>query len=298
MKKTLFSFFIIAITLSVFSFCNFSLPTPHHHKHHTSLVVTRSVELPDKIEETSGLIRYKNYLWTFNDSGGDPEIYAVSEADSSIKHTVMISNGENADWEEISQDDENIYVCDFGNNFGTRHTLCIYKIAKSKINLKKNISSVIAEKIQYTYPNYTPELIPSKRSSFDCEAMICANDSIYIFSKDWVNFTSTIYRLPKTEGKYEALKVGHFNSNCLITAATFTGKKLFLLGYMPMYPVIYTFSIDSVFNPNNLKGTQYDIKSLYGTQCEGISVIDDDNLVISSERTGKHPYLYYLRFEY
>ncbi len=104
--------------------------------------------LHNKVEETSGVIYFRKYIWTFNDSGGKPEIYKIDKETGKVIQTVRIENAENHDWEDITQDKKYIYVGDFGNNLGNRQNLKIYKIKKKPIALKKK-TKVTAEIIEF-----------------------------------------------------------------------------------------------------------------------------------------------------
>lgn len=258
--------------------------------------IERTFNLPDILVETSGLIYYNSLVWTFNDSGGEPEIYSYSMADSSIKQRVTLWNGKNYDWEEISQDSSFIYVGDFGNNFGIRKNLCIYKIDKKNLPKHKN-KAVKANKIHFTYPDYTPVIFTLKRSAFDCEAMICFHDSIYLFTKNWITNTSSIYQIPNEPGKYIANKIGVFDSKGLITAACLKNDQLVLLGYKDYIPFIWRFNHFSNPNIKSSDGARYDISALYGKQTEGIAIIDSNTYLISSEKTTSFPQLFVVKLK-
>jgi hypothetical protein len=96
--------------------------------------------LPTTVMETSGLLAYRDLLWTFNDSGGQPELYGYSIEDLAITKTVVINNGSNTDWEEITQDSTHVYIGDFGNNYGNRPNLTIYINVVDLRNKDKNSS--------------------------------------------------------------------------------------------------------------------------------------------------------------
>lgn len=104
------------------------------------------------MRETSGLICFNELFWTHNDSGGRPEIYGLDTQKGKIKATVIVSNASNVDWEEIAQDDQYVYVGDFGNNRGVRRDLCIYKIPKTAFP-KEGTAKVTAEKLPFTGRN-------------------------------------------------------------------------------------------------------------------------------------------------
>ncbi len=260
------------------------------------IIIERTFNLPDILVETSGLIYYNHLVWTFNDSGGEPEIYSYSMADSSIKQRITLWNGKNYDWEEISQDSSFVYVGDFGNNFGIRHNLCIYIIDKEDIPKHKN-KAVKARKIHFTYPDYAPTTFTLKRSAFDCEAMICFNDSIYLFTKNWITNTSGIYQIPKEPGKYMAKKIGIFDSKGLITAACLKNSQLVLLGYANSTPFIWRFNHFTNLNLKPSDGVRYDIRALNGKQTEGIAILDSVTYLISSEKTTSFPQLFVVKIE-
>lgn len=82
------------------------------------------------LNETSGLIKFGNSLYTQNDDT-DKNIYALDTLNGSIINTYSLSNLINIDWEEISQDNNYVYIGDFGNNAnGNRTNLRIYKLVK------------------------------------------------------------------------------------------------------------------------------------------------------------------------
>jgi hypothetical protein len=251
--------------------------------------------LPSQLEETSGLIYYRGLVWTFNDSGGEPQIYAYSEKDSVVKQVITITNGQNVDWEEITQDSSFIYAGDIGNNLGMRDSLCIYRIAKSQIPKHKLKVKTIADSILFTYPNYQPVTLPLKNSRYDCEAMLWHNDSIYLFSKDWETQHCSIYVLPARPGKYTARLIGSFNARCLITAASYNGKTLYLLGYSNYKAILWRFDDVSNFRLKEENGHREMLHFLQNRQCEGVAIKDSTTLYISSEKTQIPQSLYLIR---
>src|SRR3954451_24152951 len=72
--------------------------------------------LGNRVHESSGLIWWDNQLWTHTDSGGKPDLYAVDKSTGKVLKIVTITNATNVDWEDIAQDDDYIYIGDFGNN--------------------------------------------------------------------------------------------------------------------------------------------------------------------------------------
>jgi hypothetical protein len=258
---------------------------PFEKKQHKEVKILNTYDLPDELRETSGLIYYNNLIWTFNDSGGEPELYAWSEKDSAIVKRVTLWNAYNFDWEDITQDSTYIYVGDIGNNFGNRGNLCIYRIEKKKL-FKKGSQAVKADKISFTYPQYQPVSIFSfKRSSFDCEAMVYCNDSIYLFSKDWITNHSTVYSISAKPGNYLAHKICIFDSGGLITAADYDGKQLVLLGYKNYKAFLWIFKSLTGFNINEQICRRIELVEFGGAQTEGIAIKDPNTFYISNEKS-------------
>ncbi|KAF5270275.1 hypothetical protein FQR65_LT17854 [Abscondita terminalis] len=75
--------------------------------------------LSDTLKESSGLTILKGKLLSFNDSGNPAEIYELNPDKGSIDRTYK-TNAVNTDWEAITNDGENLYIGDFGNNLGNR----------------------------------------------------------------------------------------------------------------------------------------------------------------------------------
>src|SRR5215831_9287481 len=49
-------------------------------------------DLNTLLNESSGLIFWKKLFWTHNDSGGQPDIYAMNTSTNDIQRTVALSN--------------------------------------------------------------------------------------------------------------------------------------------------------------------------------------------------------------
>ena len=258
--------------------------------------IERQFNLPELLHETSGLVYFRGLAWTFNDSGGEPELFAYSMTDSAIVQCITLWNGKNYDWEDITQDSTSIYAGDFGNNFGIRNNLCIYKIDKSHIPSHGN-KIMKASKIHFTYPDYQPILFTLKHSAWDCEAMIWFCDSLYLFTKNWITQTSSIYQLSDKPGRYLARKIGEFDSKGLSTGADFSNGTLFLIGYHNWIPCLWKFENRHNMLIKTEEGKRYDLKALSGKQTEGIAIINANTLLISAEETSTPPQLFVVRIK-
>ena len=239
--KTFFLFFFLFVssTYGQISGCTDSLSknyNPNATKNDGSCLYSvykikpqHSIRLSDSIKETSGLIAFDHLLWTHNDDH-DKTIYGLDSL-GKIRKKIILNKVMNHDWEEISQDSTHLYIGDFGNNYrGNRTDLQILRI-KKKSFLEEN---PIIDTISFSYPNQTG-FKPQKgnTTNFDCEAFIVSKDSIYLFSKEWSSFKTSIYVLPNQPGKYIAKLKEILNTEGLVTGAAYLeSKKLIVLcGY-------------------------------------------------------------------
>ncbi len=243
-------------------------------------------KLPDKVEESSGLLFFKNDIWTLNDSGGEPEIYRINSKSGKIIQVVRIRNAKNIDFEDLTQDNDYIYVGDFGNNFGNRKDLSVYKIAKKDIPENEN-GLVDAERIQFEYADQKKFEKKSRKNDFDCEAIISRGDSLYLFTKNWVDARTRVYALPKSEGNYRIRVIDEFAVDGLITAAAFNSKDdmLCLLGYKNFMPFIWVFPNTNQHDLFGGKKLRLDLENIHGAQTEGLCFDANGDLLISCEQS-------------
>ena len=223
-------------------------------------------KIDNKLEETSGLIWFNNQLWSLNDGGNEDEIYAL-DANGDIHITVELDDAKNTDWEAMAQDESYIYVGDFGNNSGSRKNLKVFRIPKKKIYNNKKDFKVKAEKIKFSYALQDKFFPRNHLHEFDCEAMFSFGDHLYLFSKDWKNFKTTLYKLPKKPGEYKLSPENSFDVKGLITGAALSpDEKYFsLIGYLASVPFIYLFKFDPV-NTFSKKALYLNMETLAGSQ--------------------------------
>ena len=199
-----------------------------------------NIQTPD-LDENSGLIFYNNNIITFNDSGGEANLYEINASTGNITRTVTITNATNVDWEDITQDASYIYIGDIGNNNGNRTDLKIYKIAKTDYNGSDDIA--VAEIISYSYADQLDFTSNPNNTNWDAEGLISYSDQLLIFSKNWVDNRVNVYSIPKTNGTYSALLESSYNTNGLITSAEISLNEniIYLIGYSSSQaPFMYT----------------------------------------------------------
>jgi hypothetical protein len=241
----------------------------------------RITYLNEKIHETSGLNVMNGKLYTFNDSGNAPELFELDKTTGKIVSTLKI-NGKNKDWEALTNDGNNFYIGDFGNNDGTRKDLEIYKIPFEKKSIKndsvKIISFKYSDQIEFV-PKYT-------ETDFDAEAVIYLNGNIHLFTKEWTSKSTTHYIInPEISKQQEAKKVESYKTNFIVTDASYFDKKLYLIGYTKKTEVFL-----DVFNETEPgiffkeKPKHYYLGSALSVgQIEGIAV-DEAGIYISGEK--------------
>ncbi|MEI6062171.1 MAG: T9SS C-terminal target domain-containing protein [Bacteroidota bacterium] len=248
-----------------------------------------ATRLPETLKETSGLVFFNGQLWTINDSGNPPAIYQVDTTTGFVLRTVMVSNAVNTDWESITQHDSNIFIGDFGNNYGNRTDLRILKISKAKL-LNPEIHSLEAGYIRFAYADQSSFSQELNSNNFDCEAFVYCNDSLHLLSKDWTDLQTRHYVLPADTGNFIAKYVGQFNANGLITdAAISKNGNIVLLGYKKMCWKFYScfaWLLSDYQGGEFFSGNRSRIKlgsAFHLGQTEGVALKKNGQLWISAE---------------
>ena len=74
---------------------------PQEHSGELAEIVPDIVipQLPGQLYESSGLILFRDLLWTINDSGGEAAIYGFDRKSGEVIQVIEIVNAENDDWE-------------------------------------------------------------------------------------------------------------------------------------------------------------------------------------------------------
>lgn len=254
----------------------------------------------DLLKENSGLQWAGNSLWSFNDRGGSPVLYRIDTASNAILQTVTLGGAINIDWEETAFDGTNFYVGDFGNNLnGARTDLKIYKFPFSTIpgdyttNPAYTIPAEQIDIINFTYRDQpaNPDSVALNTAKFDCEAMIIDEGKIHLFTKNWVDITSTHYVINSLDaGNYVAAPLETLNTGYLVSGADKAPGQnvIVLLGYQAngvrthFMHILSDYSDGKYFNGNKRKITLRNAS--YMGQAEGITFRNDTYGYISSER--------------
>ena len=252
-------------------------------------------QLSDLVDESSGLIFLNNNLITFNDSGGSNSLYEIDIINGEVIRTVDIINAINNDWEDISVDSEYIYIGDFGNNYGNRQDLLIYKISISDF-LNSADNSVYAEEINFSYSDQINFQSNPYNSNFDAESIISFNDSLYVFTKNWVDRKSNVYSISKNPGNYIASKIDSVDVQGLITAAEYNinSNTVTLLGYDTDSPFIIELTNfnESNFSQGLISKFPLVVPETSSIQTEGLTNIDNYYYISAEDYLGNPQVLY------
>jgi len=179
------------------------------------------------LSETSGLQWINGKLYTHIDQDED-KIYEINASTAAIESNSKLAGADNVDWEDIAASDTHTFIGDFGNNGGNRTDLTIYKVGNATLG-----DAVInSEVIEFSYEDQTDFTLGDNETNYDCEAFVFYNDSLHLFTKNWLNFKTKHYVIPATAGTHIAELRGTFDALGLITAADINAEgQTVLLGY-------------------------------------------------------------------
>ena len=261
-----------------------------------SVKIIDTLVLPKIINETSGLEILNDVFVTHNDSGGEPSLYFFNIS-GEIINSIKIEKENfleiyNNDWEDITADEDYLYIADTGNNFGTRDNLNIIKVKISDFSIDDKIDIFYSDQESF---------FPSSKHKYDAEALLIIEDKIALFSKDRDSLNTDLYLIDDTvKEKQELSSVANFNVNSLITGGDYDSDTgiLALVSYSSkgeQYLILFEdFNID---NPRNNSYKKYSIP-VERAQIEAVKIISEKQYWITSEDEGLgNPYMYKLELK-
>ena len=261
-----------------------------------SVKIIDTLVLPKIINETSGLEILNDVFVTHNDSGGEPSLYFFNLS-GEIINSIKIEKENfweiyNNDWEDITADEDYIYIADTGNNFGTRDNLNIIKVKISDFS--------VDDKIDIFYSNQD-SFFPSSKHEYDAEALLIIEGKIALFSKDRDSLNTDLYLIDESvKEKQELSSVANFNVNSLITGGDYDSDTgiLALVSYSSggeQYLILFEdFNID---NPGYNSFKKYSIP-IEKAQIEAVKIISKKLFWVTSEDEGLgNPYMYKLELK-
>jgi len=246
-------------------------------------------QLPPALDECSGLAFFGNRLWSHLDAGNLAQLYILDTLTGALQQTITLPGAINVDWEDLAEDDEHLYVGDFGNNNGNRTDLKILKFKKSGLLT----GLPVFETIHFSFSDQVDFTPANNANNYDCEAFFFWDDSLHLFSKNWLDFKTRHYVLPATPGTHVAQLRDSFAVQGQITSADISSDgKAVLLGYnvntsQTFLWLLFDFPGSRFFAGNRRKITMG--SALFVSQVEGIVFRNEHYGYICSERFSTLP---------
>ncbi len=245
---------------------------------------TLETGLDTALSETSGLLYLNNTLITHNDTASTNQLFDVDTETGAVTRTVTITNASNTDWEDLTHDDTYIYIGDFGNYQGDRTNLKVYRITIADYFAS---TSITAEIINFSYSNQTDFTTSPLATNFDAEGLIHYNNTLYVFSKNWLDGNTNIYELPKTPGTHSISQVDTITAQGLVSGATYNplDGSIFLAGYDSNGAFLIQLSgySSGLFSNGSVVKTSIAVPANYSPQIEGIIPINATEYYVSAE---------------
>jgi hypothetical protein len=240
-----------------------------------------------RVTESSGVVRGRvnpDVLWTLNDSGNDPLLFAFDTTGAS-RGTLLIDGATNADWEAIGAgpcgDGWCLYIGDIGNNRGIRREITVYRVVEPALGADTALRVVsVLDRLVGRYPA-APE---------DAEAMVVSEQGEVDLITKGRERRVDVYRMPAGRASEPVtLEPGPrlgipvaFLLGRLVTDAALSPDRSTLA--VRTYRTIYLFgrgSASAGLPTRPLLACSIDGLDPIG---EGITWWDDSTLVLTSER--------------
>ena len=256
-------------------------------------------ELPAEIEETSGLIFHNGKLWTHNDSEGEPVLYSIDTTNGQILERKTIAGVTNIDWEDLAKDATYIYI---GNVGAMNSNPQIIRIKIEDLD-NPELTTIEPRIINFTYgnPDYPEPDFSVTNTRFDCEAFIAKDDTLFLFSKNWIDHQTYLYAIPNKANYFHTITpIDTLQLNYLVCAADYDYRTntVALLGYTydvsgilpesrPYITLLRDFEGNNFFS-GTVETTELSSSSLTDVirynQTEGIAFRDSSRLWITNEK--------------
>jgi len=252
-------------------------------------------ELPDEIEETSGLVFINGKVWTHNDSGGEPILYSIDTATGEILERKTIAGVTNEDWEDIANDRDYVYI---GNVGAMSSHLQVIRIKIEDLE-NPELDVIQPRIINFTYGNedYPEPNFSATNTRFDCEAIIAKDDTIFLFSKNWIDHKTYLYGLPNKANFFHSITpIDTLELNYLVCGADYNYRTntVALVGYTydvsstipesrPYITLLKDFEGNNFFR-GTVETTEFSGLTIRYNQTEGITFRDSSRLWVSNEK--------------
>ena len=235
---------------------------------------------PALVSECSALVqslRYDGIFWALGDSGNASAIVPVT-ADGKLARgwsgPVRVEGYKNYDWEDLALDAKgNLIIADVGNNRGRRKQLMLHFINEPRPG------TAVVRPTRTLRVHYEDQREASP--DYDCEAVFCAGDRIYLLTKHRSDKRTRLYRLDgESTKKSNPLRlVDSFEIGGMVTAADVSpdGKLVAVLTYTSLWVFEFDPASGNIFR----RGMRW--TPVFAWQAEAVAFHGNDAVVIANE---------------
>ncbi|HSK20513.1 MAG TPA: hypothetical protein VK912_15270 [Longimicrobiales bacterium] len=239
--------------------------------------------LPGEVRETSGLAVSSDatVLWTHNDRGHDPVLYAVAD-NGGLHSTVVVTGTEPVDWEDIEAapcaSGRCLYIADIGDNDQVRAHITIYEITEPG----PDDDRAGARAMRARYPD----------GARNAEAMfMLPGGDVYIVTKG-DDSAPALYRFPAHMRARENVVLERVRGPMAqpqqrrdyITGAAATPDGRWVA--IRTYGALHIYAAADLLSGTGRASITVDLSPLGEPQGEGVAIADDGTVWLSSEAEG------------
>lgn len=249
----------------------------------------RSITLPPELSESSGLAmsrRTPGVLWTHNDSGDEPVVYAVG-AGGELRGAVRVAGAENRDWEDIAVGPcpagSCLYVADTGDNEAKRDEVHVYRVPEPDPGA--SVTAESAERLSMRYPG----------GPRDVEALfVLPSGELFVITKGRRKPVEVFrYPLPVRPGEtVELERVATLKSAAQDEVLQVTGADASPDGEwiaVRAYRALMLHRTEELLAGNAVPVYLTDLTPVAEAQGEAVALADDGTVVLSSEGVKEVP---------
>ena len=258
----------------------------------TAAVLAES-PLPKIVAETSGLVCLPDGSFlTINDSGNDATVFQLNNRGEVLKQFAI--GASNRDWEGLTVHQRKLWIGDIGNNSGALAGGDFYQ---TSLQLQQDRINP-AEKSSFVYPDLPLAPLQRYQHDYDAEAIVSANDQLFLFNKAWQSDHSTVYLL-ETTANTTARNMGQIKGlPGVITDAAFSEQyQLFVLtGYARFRDNMLNLALNDDYRPflaviDHKFNLQRIVPIAQGGQLEAICIDPQQHIWLSQEQSKRRPAL-------
>jgi len=244
------------------------------------------VALPASVRETSGLAlshRTPGVLWTHNDSGNEPVLFALDTAGVMLGQ-VRVTGAGLVDWEDLGagpcEAGTCLFIADIGDNLGLRDSVTIYVVPEP---LPTDVETAPTIAFHARYPD----------GARDAEGVfVLTSGDIYIVSKGGRG-PIAIYRfpltaqIPGTTATLERVRElwPRSSPGLRVTGATISPDGRWVM--TRTYRMLFRYSTDELIGGKTALPTEFDLRPLHERQGESVALSDSGDVWLTSEADGR-----------